>query len=112
MFTFALLQAFLVVALVAANAFFVSAEFALVSVRDTRIQQLIEARRIGARTVQKLHSRLDELLAAVQLGVTMTSLGLGIVGEAAFAKIITGWLGRTALSPVYVHGISLVLGFS
>ena len=109
---FALLQVFLVVLLIAANAFFVAAEFALVSVRDTRIQQLIEARRVGARTVQKLHSKLDELLAAVQLGVTMTSLGLGIAGEAAFAQIITGWLGQTSLSPVYVHGVSLVLGFS
>lgn len=109
---FALLQVFLVVLLIAANAFFVAAEFALVSVRDTRIQQLIAARRIGARTVQKLHSKLDELLAAVQLGVTMTSLGLGIAGEATFAKILTALLGKTALSPFYVHGISLVLGFS
>jgi putative hemolysin len=109
---FALLQVFLVVLLIAANAFFVAAEFALVSVRDTRIQQLIAARRIGARTVQKLHSKLDELLAAVQLGVTMTSLGLGIAGEATFAKILTALLGKTTLSPFYVHGISLVLGFS
>lgn len=109
---FALLQVFLVVLLIAANAFFVAAEFALVSVRDTRIQQLIEARRIGARTVQKLHAKLDELLAAVQLGVTLASLGLGIAGEATFAKILTHLLERTPLSPVYVHAISLLLGFS
>ena len=52
---FALLQVFLVVLLIAANAFFVAAEFSLVSIRDTRIEQLIQARRIGARIVQKLH---------------------------------------------------------
>ena len=63
MLTFVLLQLLMVLLLVAANAFFVAAEFALVSVRDTRIQQLVDARRIGARTVQKLHHRLDELLA-------------------------------------------------
>ena len=50
MVTFALLRVLVVVLLVAANAFFVAAEYALVSIRETRIQQLIESRRIGART--------------------------------------------------------------
>ncbi|HEV7552593.1 MAG TPA: CNNM domain-containing protein, partial [Candidatus Angelobacter sp.] len=54
MVTLVLLRIILVVLLVAANAFFVAAEFAMVSVRDTRIQQLIEQRRIGARTVRKI----------------------------------------------------------
>ena len=72
---------FLILLLVAANAFFAAAEFSLVSVRDTRIQQLIEARRIGARIVQKLHSNLDEVVNGVQLGITLTSLTLGWVGE-------------------------------
>jgi putative hemolysin len=65
MVSFLLLRVLLVVLLVAANAFFVAAEFALVSVRDTRLQQLVEARRIGARTVQKLPQRLAEVLAGV-----------------------------------------------
>src|SRR5205807_4300200 len=60
MIAFVLLRVFLILLLVAANAFFAAAEFALVSVRDTRIQQLIEARRIGARTVLRLHQHLDE----------------------------------------------------
>jgi len=60
MITFVLLRVCLILLLVAANAFFAAAEFSLVSVRDTRIQQLIEARRIGARIVQKLHQNLDE----------------------------------------------------
>ena len=84
--TFALL--FLVLLLVAANAFFVAAEFALVSVRDTRIQQMVEARRIGARTVQKLHQNLDEVLSAVQFGITLASIALGWVGEPVLARMV------------------------
>src|SRR5207244_2365722 len=76
MIAFVLLRVFLILLLVAANAFFAAAEFALVSVRDTRIQQLIEARRIGARIVQKLHRNLDEVVNGVLLGITIVSLTL------------------------------------
>ncbi|HVZ16390.1 MAG TPA: CNNM domain-containing protein, partial [Terriglobales bacterium] len=60
-----LLRVFAVVLLVAVNAFFVAAEYALVSLRLSRIQQLVEAGRTGARTVLKLHHNLDSVLAAV-----------------------------------------------
>src|ERR1700741_5490219 len=86
MVSLALLRLFTIFLLIAANAFFVAAEFALVSVRDTRIQQLIEARRVGARTVQRLHSSLDEVLSAVQFGITLASIGLGWVGEPTIAR--------------------------
>src|SRR5437016_5847602 len=112
MFTFALLQLLLVVMLVAANAFFVAAEFDLVSVRDTKIQQLIEAKRIGARTVQKLQSKLDELLAAVQFGVTLASLGLGIVGEPTFARLLEQVFRGVLVPPYYIHIARLVIGFT
>ena len=81
MLAYVLLRVFLILLLVAANAFFAAAEFSLVSVRDTRIQQLIDSRRIGARIVQKLHRNLDEVVNGVQLGVTIVSLTLGWVGE-------------------------------
>jgi magnesium and cobalt exporter, CNNM family len=112
MLTFALLQVFLVVIIVAANAFFVAAEFALVSVRDTRIQQLVESNRVGARTVQKLHSLLDQLLAAVQFGVTLASLGLGIVGEPTFARMIHALVKGIPVPEVYIHSFSIVIGFT
>src|SRR5919206_3849514 len=111
MLTFALLQVFLVVLLIAANAFFVAAEFALVSVRDTRIQQLIDARRIGARIVQKLHRNLDELVNGVQLGVTIVSLTLGWVGEPLLARMIQGPLENVPHAQVYGPGIAIVLSF-
>jgi putative hemolysin len=111
MFTFVLLRLLAVVLLVAANAFFVSAEFALVSVRDTRIQQLVAARRIGARTVQRLHQRLDELLSAIQLGVTLTSLGLGWVGEQTIAQTIQPLFEGLPHAAVYRHGVAAVIAF-
>jgi putative hemolysin len=111
MLTYAALRIFAVFLLVAANAFFVAAEFALVSVRDTRIQQLIAARRIGARTVQRLHQRLDELLSAVQLGVTLASLALGWVGEQTLAQILEPAFRRLPHSAVFAHAASVAVAF-
>src|SRR5215470_4837177 len=90
MFALVLLRVFLILLLVAANAFFAAAEFSLVSIRDTRIQQLIDARRIGARIVQRLHRKLDEVVNGVQLGITVTSLSLGWVGEPMLAQMMLG----------------------
>jgi CBS domain containing-hemolysin-like protein len=109
MIAFVLLRVFLILLLVAANAFFAAAEFALVSVRDTRIQQLIEARRIGARTVQRLHRNLDEVVNGVQLGITLTSLSLGWLGEPVLARIMEQFLGHVPHASVYAHTIAIVL---
>lgn len=100
-----------VILLVAANAFFVAAEYALVSLRGTRIQQLISARRIGARTVLKLHQRLDEVLNGVQLGVTMASLALGWVGESAMAIVLEKAFVRLPHSLLWSHAVSITVAF-
>ena len=112
MVTFALLRVLVVVLLVAANAFFVAAEYALVSIRETRIQQLIEARRIGARAVQKLHQKLDEVLAGVQFGVTLASLALGWIGEPVVARMIEPALGQVKYAALYAHGIAIAIAFT
>src|SRR6516162_6436851 len=106
MVTFVVLRIAAVVLLIAANAFFAAAEFALVSVRETRIQQLIAAHRIGARTVMKLHQNLDEVVNSVQLGITLTSLTLGWVGEPFLAHLAETIFGP---SPHYViyHAIAV-----
>src|ERR1700728_5071240 len=88
MIAFVLLRVLLILLLVAANAFFAAAEFALVSVRDTRIQQLIESGRTGARIVQRLHQHLDEVVNGVQLGITIVSLTLGWIGEPIVAGLV------------------------
>jgi len=112
MIAFVLLRIFLILLLVAANAFFAAAEFALVSIRETRIQQLIEARRIGARIVQKLHRNLDEVVNGVQLGITVVSLILGWVGEPLLAQIMQRWVGNVPHVMIYAHGAAIVLAFS
>lgn len=111
MITLVLLRVFLVFLFIAANAFFVAAEFALVSVRDTRIQQLIELRRIGARTIHRLHQNFDEVLLAVQLGVTICSLALGWFGEPTVDRIIEPLLVHVPHAAVYAHIISSILTF-
>src|ERR1700742_1409886 len=100
-----------------ASSFFVAAEFALVSVRETRIQQLIALGRPGARTVLKLKHSIDEFLAAVQLGVTVAGLALGWIGEPAVAEIILNFLGGPLhrLPPhavIYAHTAAVVFAFS
>jgi len=111
MIAYVLLRVFLLLLLVAANAFFAAAEFSLVSVRDTRIQQLIDARRIGARIVQKLHRNLDEVVNGVQLGVTIVSLTLGWVGEPLLAQMMLGPVQDLPHASVYAHGIAIVVSF-
>ncbi len=111
MVTFAVLRIVVVVLLIAANAFFVAAEFALVSVRETRLQQMIAAHRIGARTVQKLHQKLDHVLNAVQFGVTVASLGLGWIGEAAVAHMLEPLFRPLPHSQFYAHGIAIAAAF-
>src|SRR3989454_5035689 len=112
MIAYVLLRVFLLLLLVAANAFFAAAEFSLVSVRDTRIQQLIDARRIGARIVQKLHRNLDEVVNGVQLGITVVSLTLGWVGEPLLAQMMLGPVRGVPHATVYAHGIAIVLAFA
>jgi CBS domain containing-hemolysin-like protein len=111
MIAYVLLRVFLLLLLVAANAFFAAAEFSLVSVRDTRIQQLIDARRIGARIVQKLHRNLDEVVNGVQLGVTIVSLTLGWVGEPLLAQMMLGPVRDVPHASVYAHGIAIAVSF-
>src|SRR6266581_3533399 len=111
MIAYVLLRVFLILLLVAANAFFAAAEFSLVSVRDTRIQQLIAARRIGARIVQKLHRNLDEVVNGVQLGVTIVSLTLGWVGEPLLAQMMLGPVRDVPHASVYAHGIAIAISF-
>ena len=77
-----------VLALVFANGFFVAAEFSIVTVRKTRIDQLIAEGHRGARAVRRAVTDPDSYIAATQLGITMASIGLGWIGEPALASLI------------------------
>src|SRR5579875_1570524 len=90
---FLLFHGVAIVVLILANGFFVAAEFALVSVRQTRVEQLIAERRPGARIVRRLQENLGDFLPAVQIGVTLCSLALGWLGEPAIAGILEQAMG-------------------
>jgi CBS domain containing-hemolysin-like protein len=111
MIAFVLLRVFVILLLVAANAFFAAAEFALVSVRETRIQQLIEARRTGARTVLRLHQQLTRVVNGVQLGITVTSLSLGWLGEPVLARLVESWMANIPYAILYAHIIAVGVAF-
>ena len=104
----------LVFVLVAANGFFVAAEFSLVAVRRSRVAQLVEAGRANAKTLQRAVDNLDSYLAATQLGITISSLALGWIGEPALARVIepflSGLLG--AFAAVGAHTIAVAIAFT
>src|SRR5579859_6299264 len=79
---------FVVLLLVAANGFFVATEFALVSSRSTRIDQLAAAGNRAAKIVQRAKSNPTRFISGTQLGVTVASLLLGWIGEDTFARLI------------------------
>ena len=98
--------------LILANGFFVAAEFALVSVRETRIEQLIAQGRPGARAVRRLQEHLDDFLPAVQFGVTLCSLALGWIGEPVVAALFEGWLTGVPHARIYAHAIAVPIAFA
>ncbi|HLI03946.1 MAG TPA: hemolysin family protein [Terracidiphilus sp.] len=107
----ALFKTVAVAALILANAFFVAAEFALVSIRETRIEQLLAAGVPGARAVRRLQSGIEDLLPAVQLGVTLCSLALGWIGEPLAQTLLQPLLPALG-HPVYSRLAALVIGFA
>ncbi|MGH7967956.1 MAG: CNNM domain-containing protein, partial [Limisphaerales bacterium] len=107
------MQVALIVALIAANAFFVAAEYALLSVRRSRLQQLVRMGRSRAATVQKLLAFPSRLFSGLQLGVTAASLLLGWLGESMLADDIRGVLsGRLQhmVGPLS-HGFATLVAF-
>lgn len=83
-----------VVLLVMVNGFFVAAEFALVTVRRTRVEQLVTEGRLGAPALRNAIAHLDSYIAACQLGITIASLGLGWIGEPALASLLEPTVGE------------------
>lgn len=97
--------------LVAANAFMVAAEFALVATRRSKIAQMAAEGDRSAAIVQRSLGDLDRYISATQLGITLASLGLGWVGEPALASLIDGMLQQVGLRPddMLVHSTASIL---
>jgi CBS domain containing-hemolysin-like protein len=102
-----------VLLIVGLNAFFVIAEFAIVKVRGTQIEPLANAGMRRARIAQNVISHLDKYLSACQLGITMTSLGLGWVGEPLVAHLLEPVFAPLGIvDPAVISTLAFVVGFS
>ena len=102
----------LAIVLVILNGFFVAAEFALVKIRPSQIKKLVSEKRLFAGSAKWLFDRLDHTLSACQLGITMASLGLGWVGEPAFAKLLEPIFKLLNIGPSLGHIIAFLVAFS
>src|SRR3954469_17558339 len=103
----------IVVLLVFLNGFFVAAEFAIVKIRDTQLEPLVNRGHKRAKIARRVIYNLDAALSGCQLGITLASLGLGWVGEPVFATLlhpVMEWL--QIKSPEAQHRIAFGIGFS
>lgn len=104
-----------VLLLVLANGFFVAAEFALVALRRSRVEQLVVEAHPVAQSLRRAVNHLDAYLAATQLGITMASLGLGWLGEPALAQLVEPLFERLLperLAAIGSHTLSVVIAFT
>ncbi|MGB3642502.1 MAG: hemolysin family protein [Rivularia sp. (in: cyanobacteria)] len=104
-----------VLLLIAINAFFVTAEFSMVTVRRSRIHQLVQAGDIQAIAVEVLQRSIDRLLSTTQLGITLSSLALGWIGESTIVELINVWLQSLpvpgGLNLFIAHSLSIPITF-
>jgi CBS domain containing-hemolysin-like protein len=104
-----------VLLLIAINAFFVTAEFSMVSVRRSRIHQLVKAGDIPAIAVEMLQRSIDRLLSTTQLGITLSSLALGWIGESTIVMLVNAWLKSwplpIAMTTFIAHSLSIPIAF-
>lgn len=107
-----LFDLFLVIFLVFLNGFFVAAEFAMVKIRESRVQQLAMEGNRRAQFAHKVVTHLDAYLSACQLGITLASLGLGWLGEPAIAELIEPPLASLGVPPVMIHTVAFVIAFA
>lgn len=108
-----LLRLLAVLGLVGVNAFFAATEFALVATRTSRIRQLIEKGNANAKIVALLLGQLERVVSGVQVGITLTTLGLGFIGEVSVARTIEpmlAWIpGQHAA--LVAHAIALAIAY-
>ena len=112
-----LIRVVMVAFFILANSFFVAAEFALVSLRETRAEHLLAQGKPGARTVLQLKRNMNDFLPAVQFGVTLAALALGWIGEPAVAQVLTALVLRVFPHPpaeaaTYIAGVAIALAFA
>ncbi|QRN50385.1 hemolysin family protein [Macrococcoides bohemicum] len=97
--------------LIILTAFFVATEFAIIKVRHSRLNQLVNEGKPGALSASKVVNHLDEYLSACQLGITITALGIGMVGEKTFEFILHPMFEMIGIPTDLIHIFTLVAAF-
>lgn len=100
------------IGLILLNGIYVAAEFALVKVRTTKIDELIQGGNRDAQDVKEILSKLDAYLSVCQLGVTLASLALGWIGEPTISRLLEPGFGYFNVAEAFRQPISIVFGFS
>ncbi|MGD6793349.1 hemolysin family protein [Metabacillus indicus] len=103
---------FIIAVLIAATAFFVASEFAIVKIRSSRLNQLIEEGSKQALSAKRVTDNLDEYLSACQLGITITALGLGWLGEPAVGKLLQPVFEKLNLPSAAAHFFAIAFAFA
>ncbi|MDL0110725.1 hemolysin family protein [Campylobacter felis] len=103
---------FVALALVFLNGFFVLSEFSIVKVRRSKLEEMVKEKKPNAKKALDVTSKLDTYLSACQLGITLSSLALGWIGEPAIAKMLEVPLLNLGLNAVLIHTIAFVIAFS
>jgi CBS domain containing-hemolysin-like protein len=102
----------MVVVLIACTAFFVAIEFAIVKVRGSKIDQFVLEGKKGALAAKKVTSNLDEYLSACQLGITVTAMGLGALGEPTIERLLHPLFDKWNINPSIAGVLSLGIAFT
>ncbi|MBS4269638.1 HlyC/CorC family transporter [Campylobacter vulpis] len=110
--SYSIFMIFVALALVFLNGFFVLSEFSIVKVRRSKLEEMVKEKKRNAKKALEVTSKLDTYLSACQLGITLSSLALGWIGEPAIAKMLEAPLLNLGLSPVLIHTIAFIIAFS
>lgn len=110
--SYSIFMIFVALALVFLNGFFVLSEFSIVKVRRSKLEEMVKEKKPNAKKALDVTSKLDTYLSACQLGITLSSLALGWIGEPAIAKMLEAPLLKLGLNAVLIHTIAFVIAFS
>ena len=110
--SYSIFMIFVALVLVFLNGFFVLSEFSIVKVRRSKLEEMVKEKKPNAKKALDVTSKLDTYLSACQLGITLSSLALGWIGEPAIAKMLEAPLLKLGLNAVLIHTIAFVIAFS
>ena len=105
------LMLFLALFCVFLNGFFVLSEFSIVKIRKSKLEEFVNQKKANSKLALEMYKNLDTYLSATQLGITLSSLALGWLGESSVAVLLNKVLANFHINPIAIHSISVVISF-